>query len=58
MSLNNSLGNAQKRLRMKSPEDSVEWIQNTTKMASIQIMMILVSITDDYDDEVFVTLNS
>ena len=51
-------GNAPKRLRMKSPGGSVEWIQNTTRMASIQIMMILASNTDDYDGEVFATLNS
>ena len=42
--MDTSLGNDLKRLRMKGPEGSVEWIQNTTKMASILIMMILVSI--------------
>ena len=39
-----SLGNALRRLRMKSPEGSAEWILITTRMASIQIMMILASI--------------
>ena len=41
--MDTSLENVLKRLRMKSPEGSVEWIQYTTKMANIQIMMILAS---------------
>ena len=40
-SLYTSLGNALKRLKIKSPQVSVEWIQTTIRMASIQIMMIL-----------------
>ena len=41
MNLDTSLGSTPRKLRMKSPEGSAEWIQITTKMASIQIMMIL-----------------
>ena len=41
LSLDISLENALKRLKMKSPEGSVEWTQNMIRMASIQIMMIL-----------------
>ena len=41
MSLDTSLENALKRLKMKSPGDSVEWTQIMIRMASIQIMMIL-----------------
>ena len=44
MSMDTSLENVLKRLRMKSPEGSVEWIQNITRMASTQIMMILASV--------------
>ena len=44
MSMDTSLGNVLKRLRMKSSEGSVEWTQNITQMASTQIMMILTSI--------------
>ena len=36
--------NALRKLRMKNPEGSVEWILITTRMASIQIVMILASI--------------
>ena len=41
MSLDTSLGNPSKRLKMKSPGDSVEWTQTMNRMASIQIMMIV-----------------
>ena len=41
MSLDTSLGNALRKLRMKNPEDSVEWIQAMIRMASIQIIVIL-----------------
>ena len=54
MNLDTSLGNALRKLRMKNPEGSAEWILITTRMANIQIMIY----TDDYDDEVFATLNS
>ena len=58
MNLDISLRNALRKLRMKGPEDIVEWIQIINRRASTQIMMILVFFPDDYDNEVFATLNS
>ena len=44
MSLDISLRNVPRKLRMRDPEDTVEWTQIIIKRASIQIMMTLVSI--------------
>ena len=57
MSLDTSLGNALKRLRMKTPQGSVEWIQNTNQDGQYSDFDDTGTYTDDYDDQVFATLN-
>ena len=57
MSLDISLKNVPRKLRTRGPEDTVEWTQVINKRASTQIDDTGL-FTDDYDDEVFATLNS
>ena len=58
MSLDISLRNVPRKLKMRGPEDTVEWTQDYQQKGQYSDYDDTGLFTDDYDDEVFATLNS